>query len=57
MISLSLTTIVIYALLIAGGGIMGYVKSNSKVSLGSGLGSAAMLLVARGMAQYSLGGG
>ncbi len=41
----------IYAVLMALGGIMGYVKAQSKISLAAGLGSAVVLAIAYGMAQ------
>ncbi|WP_017326374.1 TMEM14 family protein [Synechococcus sp. PCC 7336] len=51
--AIALIAIVVYAILVAVGGAIGFLKSNSKISLISGLGSAAVLIVARIVASNS----
>ena len=52
--SLALNVLVVYAILIAVGGVIGFVTGGSKVSLISGLISAAVLAVARYVASTNL---
>lgn len=59
MISLAMTTMLIYAALVAGGGIIGYVSAKSKGSLIMGMGMGTILAAAwffgRQPANYSAG--
>ena len=57
MATIALYIIVIYAIAIAVGGGIGFLKSKSKVSLISGLGSAALLVVARVVANQNVKAG
>ena len=57
MTTIAIQGILVYAIVVAIGGGIGYLKSKSKVSLFSGLGSAALLVVAYFVSQTSPVGG
>jgi uncharacterized membrane protein (UPF0136 family) len=48
--ALGQAALLVYALLLGGGGVLGFTKAGSKVSLMAGLASAALVLVAFGVA-------
>ena len=51
--AIALIAIIVYAVVVAAGGAMGFLKGKSKISLISGLASAVILIVARLIANNS----